>query len=42
MAGQWFSLGTPISSSNKTGRHKITERLMKMALNTKTQTHKNT
>jgi hypothetical protein len=23
--GQWFSLGTPVSSANKTDRHDITE-----------------
>ena len=31
MAGQWFS---PISYTNKTDRHDITEILLKMALNT--------
>ena len=31
--GQWFSLGTPISS-NKTDHHDIAEILLKMALNT--------
>jgi len=25
--GQWFSLGTPVSSSNKTDRHDITDLL---------------
>jgi hypothetical protein len=29
---QWFSLGTP--GSNKTGRHDITEILLKVVLNT--------
>ena len=33
-AGQWFSLGIPISSTNKTDRHDITEILLKVALNT--------
>jgi hypothetical protein len=32
--GQWFSLGTPVSSINKTDRHDITEILLKVALNT--------
>ena len=30
----WFTLGIPISSSNKTDRHDITEILLKVALNT--------
>jgi hypothetical protein len=34
VAGQWFSLGTPVSSTNKTDRHDITEILLKVALNT--------
>ena len=33
-AGQWFSPGTPISSTNKTDLHDITEILLKVALNT--------
>jgi hypothetical protein len=33
-AGQWFSLGTPVSSTNKTDRHDITEILLKVSLNT--------
>ena len=33
-AGWWFSLGTPVSSTNKTERHDITEILLKVALNT--------
>ena len=33
-AGQWFSLGTPVSSTNKTDRHDITEILLKEPLNT--------
>ena len=32
--GQWFSPGTLDSSTNKTGRHDITEILLKVALNT--------
>jgi hypothetical protein len=34
----WFSLGTPVSSTNKTDRHDITEILLKVALNTITIT----
>jgi hypothetical protein len=30
--GRWFSLGTPASSTTKTGRHDITEILLKVAL----------
>ena len=37
-AGRWFSQGTPISSINKTGRHNITEVLLKVALKTITLT----
>jgi hypothetical protein len=37
-AGQWFSLGTTVSSTNKTDRHYITEILLKVALNTIKQT----
>ena len=33
-AGMWFSPGTLVSSTNKTGRHNITEILLKVALNT--------
>ena len=33
-AGRWFSLGTPVSSTNETDRHNITEILLKVALNT--------
>jgi hypothetical protein len=29
---QWFSLGTPASSTTKTGRHDIAEILLKVAL----------
>jgi hypothetical protein len=32
--GRWFSPGTPVSSTNKTDRHDITEILLKAALNT--------
>ena len=32
--GWWFSLGTLVSSTNKTDRHDITEILLKVALNT--------
>ena len=32
--GQWFSPGTPVSSTNKTGCHDIAEILLKVALNT--------
>ena len=37
--GQWFSSGTPTSSTTKTGRHDIAEILLKVALNTKTQSN---
>jgi hypothetical protein len=30
--GQWFSPGTPVSSTNKTDRHNITKILLKEAL----------
>jgi hypothetical protein len=33
--GRWFSLGTPASSTTKTGHHDIAEILLKVALNTK-------
>ena len=36
--GAWFSLGTPVSSTNKTDRHDITEILLKVAFNTITTT----
>jgi hypothetical protein len=29
VAGRWFSPGTPVSSTNKTDRHNITEILLK-------------
>jgi hypothetical protein len=35
--GRWFSLGTPASSTPKTGRLDIAEILLKVALNTKTK-----
>ena len=35
--GRWFSPGTPASSTTKTGRHDITEILLKVALSTKHQ-----
>ena len=34
MAGRWFSPGTPVSPTNKTDRHDVTEILLKGALNT--------
>jgi hypothetical protein len=34
VTGQWFSPGTPVSSTNKTDLHDITEILLKVALNT--------
>jgi hypothetical protein len=37
-AGQWFSLGTPVFSSNKTDNDDITEIVLKMTLNTITLT----
>jgi hypothetical protein len=33
--GRWFSPGTPVSSTTKTGRHDVAEILLKVALNTK-------
>jgi hypothetical protein len=33
-AGLWFSAGPPVSSTNKTDRHNITEILLKVVLNT--------
>ena len=35
--GRWFSLGTPASSTTKTGRHDIAEIFLKVALNPKIQ-----
>jgi hypothetical protein len=37
-AGRWFSLGTPVSSTNKTDHNDITEILLKVVLNTITLT----
>ena len=34
MPVRWFSPGIPVSSTNKTDRHNITEILLKVALNT--------
>jgi len=34
VAGQWYSLGTALSSTNKTDCHDLTEILLKVALNT--------
>ena len=34
MTGWWFSPGTPVSPTNKTDRHDITDILLKVALNT--------
>jgi hypothetical protein len=39
--GRWFSPGTPASSTTKTGRHDIAEKLLKVALNTKNQIKSN-
>jgi len=36
--GRWFSPATSVSSNNITDRHDITERSLKVALNTITQT----
>ena len=41
MTGQWFSQGTPVSSTNKTDHHDITEILLKVVLNTISQTEPN-
>jgi hypothetical protein len=38
VAGRWFSPGTPVSSTNKTDQHDITEILLKVTLNTLTHT----
>jgi hypothetical protein len=35
--GRWFSLGTPASSTTKTGRHDIAEIVLKVALSTNDQ-----
>ena len=39
---RWFSPGPPVSSTNKTDRHDITEILLKVALNIIKQTNKQT
>jgi hypothetical protein len=39
VTGRWFSQGTPVSFTNKTDRHDITEILSKVALKTLTLTH---
>ena len=38
VAGRWFSPGTPVSSTNKTDSHDITEILLNVALNTTNKT----
>jgi hypothetical protein len=38
-ASLWFSQGTPVSFTNKTDSHKITEILLKVALSTIQQTN---
>jgi hypothetical protein len=38
VTGQWFSLDTTVSSTNKTGHHDLTELLLIVALNTITLT----
>ena len=38
--GWWFSLGPPVSSTNKTDRHNIIAILLKVALSTIKQTNK--
>ena len=37
--GRWFSPGSPVSSTNTTDSHDITEILLKVALNTINQTN---
>ena len=37
--GRWFSPSLPVSSTNKTDRHDITETLLKVALSTIKQTN---
>ena len=37
---RWFSLGSPVSSTNKTDRHDITQILLKVALNITNQPNK--
>jgi hypothetical protein len=38
-AGQWFSPGTPVSSTNKIDFNDVTEILLRVALNTMIITH---
>jgi hypothetical protein len=38
VTGRWFSPGTPVSSTDKTDSHDITEILLKVELNTINQT----
>jgi len=40
VTGRWFSPGPPVSSTNKTDRHVITEVLLEVALNAIKQTNK--
>jgi len=40
VTGWWFSPGSPVSSTDKTDRHNITEILLKVSLNTIKQTNK--
>ena len=42
VTGWWFSSSTPISFTDKTDRHDITEILLKVALNTISQTNHTT
>ena len=42
MTGGWFSQGIPVSSTNKTYRHDITEILLKVTLNTINQPNHDT
>jgi hypothetical protein len=42
VTGQWFSPGPPVSSTNKTKSHDVTEILLKVALITIKQTNKQT
>jgi len=39
VTGRWFSLGPPVSSTNKTDCHDISEILLKVAINTIKQTN---
>jgi hypothetical protein len=42
VSGRWFSPGTPVSPTNKTDRHDITEILLNVSLNTINQAMANT